>query len=459
MTAHVTLSPTVTRESVSRASWWNQANQPLQDNQTVRVEIRSADTFQDWEGFGGAVSELGAQALERLPPRLRQRFFAAVFGARGAGFSWIRLPVGASDFALGAYSFSETAEDYGMARFSIERDRRCIIPYIRAAQAMNPNLRIHASPWSPPGWMKKSGRMDGVENCALRDEPKVLDAYARYLRLFIQAYAREGVRIDRLMAQNEMDSPSAFPTCRWTPELFVRFHVKHLKPEFAAHRIRTEVWGGTFRTISGLQAHDCFRDREFRAFVRGAAFQYSFPARIDELRVRYPGTRIMHTESVCHGGANTESEAASQFDDVLGYAAAGASVFTYWNTVLGENPASTWGWKQNSMCTAHGGRRELVFNPDYRVFRLLGSTIKPGAVRVRSFSDRLDTACFRNPDGRFCLLLRNLEGPRTAELTLDGVTRGVRLPGHALCALMLGGRQARELKIGRTRSASARLSA
>jgi glucosylceramidase len=439
MTDHVALSRAVTRDSVRGVSWWNHANQPLQDNQTVRVETCSDDILQTWEGLGGAVSELGAQALNRLPGRLRRKFFAAVFGPRGANLSWIRLPVGASDFTLGAYSFSEAADDYDMARFSIERDRQCLIPYIRAAMDANPNLRVHASPWSPPGWMKKSGRMDGVADCELRDEPRVLKAYARYLRLFIQAYAGEGVRIDRLMVQNEMDSPAPFPSCRWTPELFVRFHLKHLKPEFEAHRIRTEVWAGTFRTISGLQAHACFRDAQFRAFVKGAAFQYSFPRPIADLRILHPGTRIMHTETVCHGGANTEVEAAGQFDDFLGYAEAGASVFTYWNTVLGENPASSWGWKQNSMCTANGAKQDLMFNPDYSVFRLLGANVKPGAVRVRSFSQLLSTACFRNPDGRFCLLLRNLEGPRTAEVTLDGAQREVRLRGHALCALALGG--------------------
>ena len=434
---HLRLPPEITRASVRAVSWWNQANQPLQDNQTVRVEICSGQTFQTWEGFGGAVSELGMQALCRLPAAVQARFFEAVFGAEGLHFSWIRLPVGASDFALNAYSFSETAEDYELASFSIARDRQGLIPYIRAAQAVNPALRIHASPWSPPGWMKKSGRMEGVAQSELRDEPKVLQAYAGYLRAFIQAYAAEGLRIDRLMVQNEMDSPAPFPGCQWSPELFVRFHLAYLKPEFEAHKIDTEVWAGTFRTITGLQAHDCFRDPAFRAFVRGAAFQYSFPKPVEELQLLYPGTRIMHTETVCHGGANTATEAAGQFDDFLGYAAAGASVFTYWNTVLGENPASAWGWKQNSLCTADAGKQDLILNPDYPVFQLLGRSLPPGAVRVRCFSNLLDTVCFRNPDGRFCLLLRNLEEARQAEVTLDGSPRRVELPGHALCALML----------------------
>ncbi|MEI6211058.1 MAG: hypothetical protein WCR06_05470 [bacterium] len=435
--SHLPLSSAITRASVKSVSWWNHANQPLQDNQTVRIEICTGQTFQTWEGFGGAASELGVQALERLPASARKRFFDAVFGADGLNFSWIRLPVGASDFALSAYSFSETPEDYNLAAFSIDRDRKGLIPYIREAQAANPALRIHASPWSPPGWMKKSGRMDGVEQSELRDEPRVLRAYAAYLRAFIQVYAKEGLRIDRLMVQNEMDSPAPFPGCQWTTELFVRFHLDYLKPEFAAHQIDTEVWAGTFRTISGLQSHACFQNPDFRAFVRGAAFQYSFPKPIDELQILYPGTRIMHTETVCHGGANTEDEAAGQFEDFLGYAAAGASVFTYWNVVLDEHAASTWGWKQNSICTANAARQELLLNADYPVFQLLGQNLQPGAIRVRCFSQLLSTVCFRNPDGRLCLLLRNLEEARQAEVTLDGITRLVNLPGHALCAVQL----------------------
>ena len=434
---YLSLSPEITRASVRSVSWWNQSNQPLQDNQNVRIEICDGQTFQTWDGFGGAVSERGMQALSRLPAQEQTRFFQAMFGPDGASLSWIRLPIGASDFALSAYSASETAEDYELAHFSLARDRQWVIPYIRAAQAVNPAVRIHASPWSPPGWMKKSGRMDGVEQCELRDEPRLLAAYARYLRLFIQAYAAEGIKIDRLMVQNEMDSPAPFPSCQWTPELFVRFHLAYLKPEFAAHRIDTEVWGGTFRTMSGLQAHECFRNPEFRAFVRGAAFQYSYPKPIDDLQILYPGTRIMHTETVCHGGANTATEAAGQFEDFLGYAAAGAEVFTYWNSVLGEDAASTWGWKQNAMCTAHAEKQQLILNPDYEVFQLLGRNLRPGAVRVRCFSQLLTCLCYRNPDGRLCLILRNLEEARQAEVTINGVLRRVDLPGHALCALIL----------------------
>ncbi|MFW5803053.1 MAG: glycoside hydrolase family 30 protein [Verrucomicrobiota bacterium] len=434
---NVELPAEVTRQAVETVSWQRLADQPLQDNTNIRVEIRSDQTYRQWEGFGGAVSELGWQALAALDKTQREPFFQRLFGADGAGFNWIRLPVGASDFARDEYSFSETPEDYELAHFTIERDRQALIPFIQAAKSANPDLRIHASPWSPPGWMKHSGAMAGQENSELRDEPRVLTAYALYLRKFIEAYADEGIHIDRLMVQNEMDSQAPFPGCRWTPELFVRFHLDYLKPEFERHGIQTEIWAGTFRTMTGLQAHDCFANSAFRKSVAGAAFQYSFPDALTDLQLLYPGTRIMHTESACHSGRNTTAEAVGQFDDVIAYAQAGASVFTYWNMVLDQNRTSTWGWPQNSLCTVNTETGQLVFNPDFEIFQLLGKAIRPGAMRIRAFSYLARTACFRNPDGSFVLLLRNLEGPRQAEITLDGATQTVELPGHAVCCVRL----------------------
>jgi len=188
---HVGLTTETTRQAVEAANWRRLADQPLQDNTHIRVEIRGDQTYQEWEGFGGAVSELGWQALAALDETQRNAFFQRLFGAEGAGFNWIRLPVGASDFALEEYSFSETPEDYELRNFSIKRDRRGLIPFIQAAKSANPDLRIHASPWSPPGWMKHSGAMAGQEHSGLRDEPRVLKAYAMYLRKFIEANPRQ----------------------------------------------------------------------------------------------------------------------------------------------------------------------------------------------------------------------------------------------------------------------------
>jgi glucosylceramidase len=432
----ITLPDSVTQQQVLGTRWDRKTDHPLQDDTNISIFVQPDQGFQTWTGFGGAVSELGAQAVQALSAEKQDEFFQAVFGKEGLGLEWIRVPLGSSDFDLDAYSYSETPEDYDQRHFSIDRDKNLILPYIRAAKAVNPNLKLHASPWSPPGWMKQSGLMDGGgADSALRDDPRVLGAYALYLRLAVEAYAGEGLPISRLMVQNEMDSASAFPTCKWSPELFVRFHLEHLKPELDSHDCDVEVWGGTFRTVKGIEAHQCFANPDFRAFVQGCAFQYSFPEVMRDLSMLYPGTRFMHTESVCHCGRNAPEEAVAQFINVMGCMKTNMDTFSYWNVVLNQEGTSSWGWKQNSLVTADTESGKLVYNPDYRVFKFLSEAIPPGAVRVMSFSYLKDTLAFRNPDGSGVVLLRNLDGPRKATLQVNNVETVVELPGNALCAV------------------------
>jgi glucosylceramidase len=275
--------------------------------------------------------------------------------------------------------------------------------------------------------------MDGVEKSEIRNEPAVFRAYARYLRRFVEAYAEQGLPIDRLMVQNEMDSPAPFPGCRWDVELFVRFHADYLREEFTKHGVNTEVWAGTFRTMSGLQAHQAFESADFRRFVKGAAFQYSFPRLLQDFQLAFPGTRVMHTETVCHNGENSWTQAASQFDDAVAYLNANVDVFSYWNLVLDREAKSGWGWRQNSMFTADASAGRLRANPDAGVFRLFSRNIQPGARRVQAFSYLADTLCFRNPDGSLALFLKNLEAARTANLLVDVKARTLQLPERSLC--------------------------
>jgi len=103
----VSLPADVSRESVRKSTWFLFNDQPLQDSTQVSIEVRAAQPFQVWQGFGAAVSELGARSLTAIPAAERDRFFLEAFSRKqGLGLDWIRLPVGASDFALDAYSLA-----------------------------------------------------------------------------------------------------------------------------------------------------------------------------------------------------------------------------------------------------------------------------------------------------------------------------------------------------------------
>ena len=106
------------------------------------------------DGFGGAFSEIGWDALSALPNKQRNGVLEDLFGKKGLKLNWGRIPLGANDFARDWYSFNETPNDFEMRNFSIERDTKVMIPYVKAALKCNPDLILWASPWSPPVWMK-----------------------------------------------------------------------------------------------------------------------------------------------------------------------------------------------------------------------------------------------------------------------------------------------------------------
>src|SRR5580704_7212838 len=109
------------------------------------------------EGFGGCFNELGWTSLQALSEPDRESVFHELFDpTAGARFTYCRMPIGANDFATEAYSYDETDGDFDLKHFSIDHDRKTLIPFIHAAQHHQPALRLWASTWSPPSWMKRN---------------------------------------------------------------------------------------------------------------------------------------------------------------------------------------------------------------------------------------------------------------------------------------------------------------
>jgi glucosylceramidase len=316
-----------------------------------------------------------------------------------------------------------------------------LISFILAARAINPGLRLHASPWSPPGWMKTTGTID--RGGRFIDTPDNRDAYAIYLRRFIETYRdKHGLDIARLCVQNEPDSVTAepdekmFPTCLMPPETMIRLVVDHLAPAFVEAGLSTEIWAGTFRTITGLQAHRCMEDERFARAIAGCAFQYALPEYLDEFVRAFPTVPIMHTESVCFNGDNTPIQAAALFEDFVRYVRAGCDVYTYWNMILDERQTSTWGWRQNSLFVIDRSSGQAQAQPDYHVMRLLSRNVPPGSQRIEAFCFVRPTIAVQRPDGTIAVFLWN-DGPaRSIEVMVDQMTHHVDVPGHALAAMI-----------------------
>ena len=235
------------------AERWRDASANVEPAKASDADLRLdlAATDQTVLGFGVCASELSWNSLSALGETDRKSILDEMFSKNGGAFSVIRTPIGASDFATDFYSYSETPGDFAMEKFSIERDRKALLPLLKEILSRNDGtFKVWASPWCPPLWMKKSRayaskpqtdpawpkndcspeqRVREGEDGFLCDDAHFA-AYAKYFRKYVDAYRAEGVPVWMVMPQNEFNSDQVFPSCTWQAKSLATFVGKYLGP-------------------------------------------------------------------------------------------------------------------------------------------------------------------------------------------------------------------------------------
>jgi glucosylceramidase len=420
MTAHRGMADNVTFISTTEQSPWEV--QPVASvasgdlsptNQTI--SINPAIKYQTIDGFGGCFNELGWEALLTLPAEKRQTVMESLFDSKtGCGFEFGRMPIGASDFASSWYSLDETPGDYGMEDFSIQRDEGCLIPYIKSALAVNPHLKIWGSAWSPPTWMKENDAYCGGTN-DMRFEPKVLDAYALYLARYVEEYQKAGVPVFAVHVQNEPASAQVFPSCLWTGPQIRDFVRDYLGPIFHERHVKAQIWLGTINNGDiNAYAVPVLTDAKAARYITGVGYQWDGKKAITETHERFPGFKLMQTETECGGGENNWSSAVHTWGLLKHYLSNWADSYMYWNMVLDQKSTSTWGWKQNAMITVNTSTHEVIYHPEFYLMKHFSAFVALGAKRIES-SDP-NSLAFRNRDGSIVLVTSN---PTPASIPIE----------------------------------------
>jgi glucosylceramidase len=220
------------------------------DAKTNTVVVDPAQTYQSIEGFGAAFTDSAADLLMKvepaasLPGTLNDLFTT---NGDGIGLSFMRIPMGGSDIALSVYSYDDQpvgATDLTLANFSIAHDQAYILPLIKQAKALNPQMKLMANPWSPPGWMKDPTSMSPVSMLGgtLLATPQNETAFANYFVKFIQAYMAAGVTIDYVSLQNEpLNITTSYPSMGMSDAQQLSLLQNHVLPEFTINNIITKV--------------------------------------------------------------------------------------------------------------------------------------------------------------------------------------------------------------------------
>lgn len=420
------------------------------------VSVRTDRPAQTIDGFGCAFSEIGWAALMKLPAGERSAVFDLLFGADGAGFTVCRTPIGASDFALRWYSYDEVDGDFALRRFSIDNDRNTLIPFIQAARARQPNLRLWASPWSPPTWMKtnrfyamtanRPGRLQtdirpdqiGQEGKDyFIQEPRYFEAYARYFARYIDAYAKAGVPIEMVMPQNEFNSAQPFPSCCWTPEGLARF-MPYLGEEM--DKLGVGIFFGTLERPDSRMLFKVLDDPAAGRFVKGVGIQWGGKGALSKIHEQRPDLPIWATEQECGDGENDWHYARYTWGLMKRYLENGARVYEYWNLALPSDGMSTWGWRQNSLVSVDTVAGRYKLNHEYYLMRHLSAFVKPGArlLPTESYSGFENQLCFLNADGRLVLVMQNdMSEPLRVGLRAEDSVINVTLPADSFNTIVL----------------------
>ena len=411
----------------------------------VTIDIDPAVTFQEMDGFGASLTESSAYLIYNvLTEQERQTLMKDLFDPNtGIGLSYLRQPIGSSDFRLADYTYDDMPAgqtDYELKKFSIAHDRNCIIPLLREALAINPNIKIMGSPWSAPAWMKDSAQLG---HGRLIDSDNIYDTYADYFVKYIQAYAAEGLAIDAVTLQNEPHyEPYNYPGMRMEPPDQARLAIC-LGQKLFSNNIGTKIliwdhnWDNPGYSIAVLD------NAEAHSYIAGTAFHgYAgdVSAQLDVVEA-HPDKDIYFTEQ--SGG-----DWAPNFGDnlildtstlVIKAVRFRAKTVVKWNIALDKNhgPKTSGGCNNcRGVVTINQFTGQVTREVEYYSLGHAAKFVRPGARHIASTEQpgrNIENVAFVNPDGSTVVIAINRNTFRqNVQLKWKGRSFIYGLPGRSV---------------------------
>src|SRR3984885_11269467 len=423
-------------------------------------------TQQEMLGFGAAFTDAACYMLNHLHSDERATLMHELFAPDEMAMNVCRTCIGASDYSKSLYSFDDSEQDDPeLRKFSIDHDKAYILPLLREARKLNPDLFLFSSPWSPPAWTKFNRSMLGGTIRKSNLEP-----YSRYFQKFLDAYKAEGVEINAVTVQNEVDTTvdGRYAACLWAQEDEILFVGKYLGPLLRKVGSSTKIWildhnftlwGRAIAELSDPQAYE---------FIDGIAWHgyAGESSAMKQVHNAFPQKNAYFTE----GGPQREPRpAGAPFPDPMTAWARWAEwansiirnwsrSITMWNLALDENGTPYIGHHEEGdiipgapttgrgLITIDSTTRKISRSGRFWALAHYSKHVRRGAKVFRTngvaesasqpSTSPVSHVGFRNLDGSYVVVLSNRGAEQRGQLVLGSSSLVVELPADSVHTLV-----------------------
>lgn len=399
--------------------------------------------YQTFLGFGGAFTGASGICFSSLPKEKQENLIKDYFSEDGINYNLGRLTIGSSDFSDKSYSYSKKPD---LTDFSIDEDKKFIIPFIKRAMEQNNNLKFLASPWSPPKFMKSNKMV--ILGGKLLDKYK--QTYADYLSKYIKAYRDENINISYMTVQNEPNAIQTWESCQYSSSEEAEFAINYLYPTFQNNNIQTKIliWDHNKEKLYSRTMEELVNNEALKA-ISGIAFHWYTGDHFENIKLvadAFPGKLLFHTE-ICTGfsdfNPNEEIKNAEFYaHDILGDLNSGINAYFDWNLILNHKGGPNHKLNYcNSPVMLNKDSSDYIKTLSYYYIGHFSKFIKPGAKRLAfsRYTDNIEVTSFINTDNSISIVLFNKNNfNKEYNLIINDTCIHDNLDSHAIVTYLIG---------------------
>jgi glucosylceramidase len=416
---------------------------PNTDNyvDNVVININDSATYQTMDGFGFALTDGSALHLQNLSDTVRAQILEELFGIdkNNIGISYLRLTIGASDLDPIVYSYDDLPSgqtDLNMTHFDLGYTRVHVLPILKQILAINPNIKLLGSPWSPPTWMKTNKATRGGSLL-----PEYFDAYALYFVRYIQEMQKEGFTIDAITIQNEPLYGGNNPSSLMAPTDEAQFIKQSLGSAFRKYSINTKILIYDHNCDDPGYAIKILNDSDAKQYIDGSAFHLyggniTAMSSVHEL---FPDKNIYFTERSVHVPSHFKTDLIWHVNNlIIGAPRNWAKNVLQWN--LASNPKlephTDTGCSKCLGAITIDGDQIISRNVGYYISAHASKFVRPNSIRIDStIVSGLPNVAFRRTDiNQNILIVLNDKhsGKQTFQIQCNGKIYNTSLNGGSV---------------------------